>query len=380
MKIPFRIFPIFLILLGLSACANFIDIGIEHPASSTATATSLPATQAPVSPAPPTEPPTLPPATQTPVPPAPTATNQPVPTTNPAPAGYLDDRSTPSQVIVSLYNAINRREYARAYGYWNNPSVPFSAYASGYQDTASVELVFGQITGDPGMSQVFFTVPVMLKTTARNGSQANFAACYIVHEVSQDVLSSPPAMPMGIERGQARPADANVSDAANLATACTGYPVGPNPVSAGPNSLDIGRNNFVDNRSGPLETVSSFLNALNQHQYVRAYSYYDAPSAYPGAFGPYTAGYANTDTITVTFGSVRTEGTAGSTYFKLALAEKVLNTDSTTQTFVGCYTLRLGQPANQTTPPFHPLGITAGVFKLVDNSTNVNALLPTACN
>ncbi|MCC6629578.1 MAG: hypothetical protein IT340_19540 [Chloroflexi bacterium] len=34
------------------------------------------------------------------------------------PARYLDDRSDPVQVVRSLYNAVSRREYARAYAYW----------------------------------------------------------------------------------------------------------------------------------------------------------------------------------------------------------------------------------------------------------------------
>jgi hypothetical protein len=32
--------------------------------------------------------------------------------------GYVDDRSTPEALIRSLYDAVSRREYARAYAYW----------------------------------------------------------------------------------------------------------------------------------------------------------------------------------------------------------------------------------------------------------------------
>ncbi len=87
--------------------------------------------------------------------PAPTASDTMAPVPFPASSNYIDDRSTPSQVIVSLYNAINRQEYLRAYNYWINPATllgNFNSYANGFQDTASVDLVFGQITGDPGMS------------------------------------------------------------------------------------------------------------------------------------------------------------------------------------------------------------------------------------
>jgi hypothetical protein len=75
-----------------------------------------------------------------------TASNPSAPIPIPASGNYIDDRSTPSQVIVSFYNAINRHEYLRAYSYWSDPANslgPFSDYASGYQDTASVDLVFG---------------------------------------------------------------------------------------------------------------------------------------------------------------------------------------------------------------------------------------------
>jgi hypothetical protein len=320
---------------------------------------------------------------------APSATSVPAPTHtaapvyNPSTAKYIDDRSTPSLVIVSLFNAINRQEYLRAYNYWTDPANSlgsFTSYAAGYQDTASVGLVFGQISGDAGMSQIHFTVPVILKATARNGTHSNFAACYIVHETSPDVYGAPPFAPMGIDQGSAKVADMNASDSSVLATACSGSPSGPMVVPVVGESLNIDKNNFVDNRSGPIETVSSFLNALNLKQYVRAYSYYQDPSSYPGAYGPYAAGYANTDVITVTFGTVQSQGALGSLYYKVPLAMHVLTTSSSTQTFVGCYTLRLGQPAVQATPPFQPMGIVAGKFSQVANSTNVSALLPTACN
>jgi len=379
-----RLLFLFLVLLFLSACHGTFDVGMEHPSNSTATlapaaADTLVPSNTPLPAA------TLPAATATLAPgnpPAPTATNPPA--TNLTLTNYIDDRSTPSQVIVSFYNAIDRKEYLRAYNYWANPATSvgtFTSFVSGYSDTASVDLVFGQITGDPGMSQVYYTIPVILKTTAKDNTHTNYAACYVVHETAPDVYSSPIIDPMGIAQGSAKPSSINASDASVLATACNGFPVGGNPpFSASSNSLNIDKSNFVDNRSGPIETVSSLLNAINLKQYVRAYSYFQDPATFPGSYNPYAAGYAGTDVITATFGTVQSEGAAGSLYFKVPLAMKVLTTSNATQTFVGCYILRLVQPAVQATPPFQPLGITAGNFKQVDNSTDVNTLLPAACN
>jgi hypothetical protein len=384
-------------VLFLTACNGEIKIGIENTPTVTS---SLPATLPPAATdtTAPTNTPfptfTPPPATlapsDTPVPPAtpaPTASLAPAATntsvSNPAAPAYIDDRSTPSQIIISLYNAINRREYARAYDYWINPATSlgsFSSYANGYQNTASVDLVFGQITGDAGAGQMYFTVPVILKTTSGNGSHANFGACYIVHQSQPGFFSEPPFLPMGIDRGQASPAGLNASDTSVLANACNGLPAGATPVSTSGAGLNIDKSNYLDNRSGPVETVSSFLNALNLKQYARAYYYFQNPASFPGDFNPWSAGYSDTDTITVTFGTVTSEGAAGSLYYKVPLSTHVITSSNTTQTFVGCYTLRLGQPANQTVPPFQPLGITTGKFTQVANGTNVSALLPAACN
>jgi hypothetical protein len=377
-----------LIILFITACNGTFDIGIEHPSNSTATlapvATDIlvPGTTA-------LSTVTLSAATATLVPsntpllatqPAATNTAAPIPTL----ANYLDDRSTPSQVIVSFYNAINRQEYLRAYSYWSDPATSlgsFTAWASGYSNTATVDLAFGQITGDPGMNQVYYTIPVILKTTAKNNTHTNYAACYVVHETNPLVYSSPIIDPMSIAQGSAKPSDINASDASVLATACSGYPVGGNPpFSASSNGLNIDKSNFVDNRSGPIETVSSLLNAINLKQYVRAYSYFQNPATFPGPYDPYASGYSDTDSIKVTFGVAQSEGAAGSLYYKVPLAMKVLTTSGATQTFVGCYTLHLSQPSIQATLPFQPLGIIAGNLKQVANGTDVNALLPTACN
>jgi hypothetical protein len=230
------------------------------------------------------------------------------------------------------------------------------------------------------MSQVYYTVPVILKVTLTNATHTNYAACYVVHKTTPSVYGAPPFGPIGINRGSASPSDLNASDASVLATACQGYPTGSGPVPITANPLSIDKNNFLDNRSGAIETVSSLLNAFNLKEYVRAYYYFQDPAAYPGAYDAWAAGYVNTDTITVTFGAVQSEGAAGSLYYKVPLAEKVLTASNTKQTFVGCYTLRLGQPSVQGVPPFQPMGIIAGKFKLVDTNADVNALLPGACN
>jgi hypothetical protein len=326
--------------------------------------------------------------------PAPTDTAAaPTPTTvvvNPvltglAAAVYTDDRSTPGALIVSLFNAVNRHEYLRAYSYWQNPAASLgslASYSNGYANTASVDLTFGQITGDAGAGQMYYTVPALIKGTATNGQKSNFAACYVVHLSQPGFQSAPPFNGMSIVRGVAHSVDINAADDASLAGACSGtdYPVTTPIAFSIASPSDISKNNYLDNRSGPVELVSSLENALNRKEYVRAYSYFQNPMTTIGAYNSYAAGFSDTDVITITFGAITSSPGAGQIYDKIPLAIKNQTPSATTQTFVGCYTLHISQPSIQGAMPFVPLGITAGKFKIVDNAVDTNPLLVTACN
>src|SRR5690349_21727662 len=118
LSIPALIFSLLAILGLLAACG---------PDTSSVTPTPISSPTAPtVSPtvAPPTAPPTTAPTNTPPAPtetvPVPPAT----PTPNPAAGGgetqlpYIDDRSTAETLLISYVNAIERREYVRAYSYW----------------------------------------------------------------------------------------------------------------------------------------------------------------------------------------------------------------------------------------------------------------------
>jgi len=60
---------------------------------------------------------------------------------------YVDDRSTAVSVIQSYYNAITRKEYVRAYSYYEDGQGvdPFDKFHPGYANTASVTVTYGQV-------------------------------------------------------------------------------------------------------------------------------------------------------------------------------------------------------------------------------------------
>ena len=86
---------------------------------------------------------------------------------------YVDDRSTPQQLMQSWANAINRHEWLRVYSYWElgaQQVSPYYQFAAGYANTASVQLVMGTLTGDQGAGQLYYSVPVTLNALTTNGT------------------------------------------------------------------------------------------------------------------------------------------------------------------------------------------------------------------
>jgi hypothetical protein len=120
---------------------------------------------------------------------------------------YLDDRSTAESVIKSLYNAVNRKEYARAWDYFSEPpAAKFDDFVNGYKDTASVEVVTGAASADGTAGSVFYEVPVALKSVDGKGAEKFFAGCYTLRLVSP-TAQEPPYRWLRIEKGSLKPTE-----------------------------------------------------------------------------------------------------------------------------------------------------------------------------
>lgn len=130
---------------------------------------------------------------------------------------YLDDRSTPAALIRSLYNAIERREYARAWSYFDEPpAASFAAYVQGFADTRQVAIRTGAVLEEGAAGSVFYEVPVILESTAGDGTVTTFSGCYVVRQVNP-AIQEPPFRPLLIESGRFA-----VSDIADFPLDCGG--------------------------------------------------------------------------------------------------------------------------------------------------------------
>ena len=118
--------------------------------------------------------------------------------------------------------------------------------------------------------------------------------------------------------------------------------------------------NYQDDRSSPESLIRSLYNAINHHEYARAWSYYgEAPAT---DFATYAKGFEETQHVDVLIGDAAGDGAAGSTFFNVPIAIKATNSKSQESYFAGCYVLRQINGTIQE-PPFTPLMIQSAKLK-----------------
>ena len=107
----------------------------------------------------------------------------------------------------SYYNAVNRREYARAYSYWQDPSSlsPYARFAEGYARTDSVDVAIIGSSSDAGAGQLYWTLATRLTAHMSDGSTQYFAVCHRVH-LSRPEVQSPPYHGIELIGAETRPA------------------------------------------------------------------------------------------------------------------------------------------------------------------------------
>lgn len=127
---------------------------------------------------------------------------------------YLDDRSDAEAVVKSFYNAINRREFSRAWSYFGEtkPSANFESFVAGFEGTKSVRVV----TGEPGVEgaagSTFFNVPVAIAATGVDDTERVFAGCYTARLVNPQI-QEPPFTGLHLEHGALKPSDQSAEEA-----------------------------------------------------------------------------------------------------------------------------------------------------------------------
>ncbi|WP_246333190.1 hypothetical protein [Aureimonas mangrovi] len=127
---------------------------------------------------------------------------------------YKDDRSDPGALIQSLYNAIERREYLRAWSYFDEGVVADpERFSAGYEQTAHVRLKLGEVTGEGAAGSLYGSVPVAVEATAEDGTVSVFTGCYETRQVQPAAQIEPPFSPIRIIAGKLEETTASLDSA-----------------------------------------------------------------------------------------------------------------------------------------------------------------------
>src|SRR5438445_4416252 len=308
------------------------------------------------------------------------ASAQPSASPSTAPTGaYLDDRSGPAALINSYYNAISQPQYLRAYSYWeaSDSLPPFATFAQGFANTTDAQVELGTVGGSAGAAQLYWSVPAAVYSTTTAGAQ-NFVGCYTVHLARPELQVTPPFKPLSIQAGQLSAVATAAAARAALPTACGTANAIPLPGGASGGGIDAA--NYVDDRSAGEAVIRSYYNAVNRKEYSRAYGYWETGASQLPAFASFQSGYANTKSVALLTKPGTIGAGAGQTYYTVPAVITASNSDGTTTTFSGCYTLHLGSPNAQATPPFQPVAIQSARITQAASGSNTNDLLNAACS
>jgi len=324
-----------IILVLIIGCAVSTPGTIEVSPTVAATAAPAQATMAPqptpqvvpTTSVPPT--PTSEPSTHVPPSPAPL----PPPTIPPVGPPY-EDRGDPVSLLASYFNAVNRKEYPRAWAYWENPPNPsYEDFVQGYAETAHVLLAVRPPTFIEGAAGSQYTsFPTLLIMTHTDNSQHNFVGCYVARRANPNIEGAP-ADGWSLFDATVSATPGNSSDALLLSEACETRP-----------------ETQYDDRASPVRLLASYFNAVSRKEYPRAWAYWENPPN--PSYEDFVQGYAETTSVLlVVRPPTFIEGAAGSQYTSIPTLLIVTHTDDSQHNFVGCYVARRANPHIEGAPP-----------------------------
>ena len=89
----------------------------------------------------------------------------------------------PLASLASYYDAINARDYHRAYDLWDSPPSSYEQFARGFIDTNRVRLLVEPSPNVEGAAgSVYASIPAIVVATTRSGNERVFAGCYVMRK------------------------------------------------------------------------------------------------------------------------------------------------------------------------------------------------------
>jgi hypothetical protein len=270
---------------------------------------------------------------------------------------YLDDRSTPVQLVLSYFNAIDRGEYARAHGYFGPEDAPgYDGWQFHFDDVVTTEVSFGQMAQEGAAGSIYYQLPVTVDFEHAEGDHHVERGCINMRWISPANQERPPFQPMYIISADLETA----SEAPSFAPAkCDSA---PKPTAGSPA--------YLDDRSTPEQSIRSYFNALQSGEYGRAVSYFAASSA-PKDYAAWWQSQESMSRVNLRFGMPSHYSTAGYISYNVPVVVEA-EYNGTSWVDVGCIGAYWEMPLDET--PFKAM--TIGPIDLKRQATGEPAVPP----
>lgn len=132
-----------------------------------------------------------------------------------------------------------------------------------------------------------------------------------------------------------------------------------------------------DDTISPVDTLASYYNAIENHDYLRAYNYWQTA---PRTYMDFVNGFADTVSIQlIVEPPTQVEVAAGSAYVEIPTVLIAEHTDGTQHTYAGCFVTRkynLQPPAIPEEDTWH---LYSAHILEVSNNASIPALLGSGC-
>ncbi|MHB1417068.1 MAG: YCF48-related protein [Chloroflexota bacterium] len=245
------------------------------------------------------------------------------PTATAAPTVVAADPAGAVQALLDYYDAINQQQYEQAYDYWQQGGAAsgqtLEQFKSGFANTVRTTVLLDEENSQGSGQAQTVVVPTRLMSVVNDQSAPNperqlvrrFEGTYTLQSTA-DGWQIASANVQAVADGEGAPAD--VQDPATL--------------------------------------LNSYVSAINAGDYARAYTYWDQLGQASGqTFAEFAGGFAGTKQVSIELGQAQEGGAAGNIYTDVPTLLFAQQSDGTTQTYCGTYTLHRAN-----VPPFDQFG------------------------
>ena len=126
---------------------------------------------------------------------------------------YLDDRSTPKTLIASYFNALNRQEFVRAWGYWDDQiaGTNFEDYVEGFSSVIASEFKMGTPVSEGAAGSIFTKIPLVVMSVDEDGWKEVYQGCFLTR-IATPNIQSPPYLGLHFWQGYLTPIEESFKD------------------------------------------------------------------------------------------------------------------------------------------------------------------------